>query len=86
MSTFNEYKKIGEQWARKHKKTTLVIYLVLCAWLWPYSFNTVFSWVGSDAEMLWWHGVLFGLVPTIGTILIPVAGAVFVLNLVFYQG
>ncbi len=61
-------------------RTVFVIYLVvmvisavLSAWLWPYSINAWLVYSGKEPSVLWWHGVLLGLVPGVSQACLPAA-------------
>lgn len=59
----------------------LVIGAILGAWLWPYSLNTWLEYLGKAPVVVWWHGVILGLIPFTGPLTIPVAVITWILML-----
>lgn len=59
----------------------LVVSVVVSAVLWPYSINAWLVYFGKEPAMLWWHGVLMGLIPGVGQGVLVVAAFTWVLML-----
>ncbi len=66
----------------------LIVYLILGILaglmgmlLWPYSINTWLEWAGKDPCIVWWQGMLLGLVPGLGQLSLPAAVVTWVADL-----
>lgn len=59
----------------------LIVFLLIGAYLWPYSINSWLSFFGKEAIVTWWQGALLGVCPGIGQVSIPVAFFTWVLML-----
>jgi hypothetical protein len=43
-----------------------ILTAIIDAFLWPYTLNTWLILAGKDPSVVWWQGMLLGLVPGIG--------------------
>lgn len=59
-----------------------LIFLVLVGGIcWPYTINTWLAFFGKTQTIVWWQGVLLGLIPFLGQISIPAAVTTWILML-----
>jgi len=62
-----------------------VVFWLICvcagAVLWPYTLNTWLEFLGRPATVLWWHGLILGLLPIVSQLTFPAAVVTWVVML-----
>ena len=52
---------------------------ILGAFLWPYSLNSWLEFFGKMPQVVWWHGVILGVLPYFGFATVPFAVCTWIL-------
>lgn len=55
---------------------------VIGTFLWPYAINSWMEFAGKEGTIVWWQGLLIGLVPVLGLLSIPVAVVTWILLMI----
>lgn len=46
---------------------------------WPYTINSWLEYAGNEPQIVWWQGMILGLIPVFGEFTIPAAFATWIL-------
>lgn len=59
----------------------IIISMIINSFTFPYAINTWLTYMGKEASVVWWQGILIGLVPGIGQLGIAIAVFTWILML-----